>query len=540
MNIYLHNRFDFTILDAKTKKVKNRVRAFNVICNGLWSRLFSYTTSDHVWAPYPYFNYIVIGDGNGTPQVTDTSLFNLRGAKRCTSYSGTGDYKAQFCDKRWDINAGWISGSKTVTLEAGDFVGVNITEIGIAYDVNNLSNPTSAPLATHAMLQDMNGNPLSIQKTATDVIQIKATIYIHIPNGGFLNGSLQTKLVNDTNGLSFFSLLLGDLPDPPGTFRRITEYISATSAVVCQRPYSLNPASFNNKIFEESNSLTKPLQYEQNYSQRKMIFKYRYEATDTIKIIRFIEIRSPGTDRFILKVDQSWYTFPEIKKEPVGTGDGVNTDFCCYYPSRSINKVYINDIEVSASAYSIRTGPEDDYFLKYFNLLGGSFILNNGALWYSDIGGSSNIELHTDYINITGSNGNVYLFENPYYQYGIIQFDIDGTRYANIDVSDDLVNWTNITPSGSTQQRMTVSIPSALQHSRFWRVRFAGYDYSTNLHIYKPTIDHSHPNANIRFNNPPESGSIVTVDYVPDCVPKNENNVFDIQLDLNFSDYSGG
>ena len=39
-------------------------------------------------------------------------------------------------------------------------------------------------LCTHALLQDMNGNNISIQKTNTDVINIYATVYLHFNQAG--------------------------------------------------------------------------------------------------------------------------------------------------------------------------------------------------------------------------------------------------------------------------------------------------------------------------------------------------------------------
>src|SRR5690606_31191910 len=59
-----------------------------------------------------------------------------------------------------------------------------ITEVGVAY------GSSASNLVTHAMIKDAEGNPLSIDKTDIDVIEIYATIFVTLI---------------DSNGVIFFN-----------------------------------------------------------------------------------------------------------------------------------------------------------------------------------------------------------------------------------------------------------------------------------------------------------------------------------------------
>lgn len=64
----IHNRFDIEVVDATTGKIRQQAMAENVICNQLWTRLFT---------PDKYFAYMHFGTGSGTPDIMDTNLFTF-------------------------------------------------------------------------------------------------------------------------------------------------------------------------------------------------------------------------------------------------------------------------------------------------------------------------------------------------------------------------------------------------------------------------------------------------------------------------------
>ena len=160
-----HNRFDITLTDAESGAVRCRARAFNLVCEALWERLSCDGTEDALGGDY--FRYIVYGSGSGTPYSSDTRLFSREGAAELREENG----RIFTCSVDPETNTAAVSGH--IRLGMSDAVGVTITEVGIGYDEIHVVN--------HAMLEDMNGNPLSVTKTDTDILDITATVFLHFP-----------------------------------------------------------------------------------------------------------------------------------------------------------------------------------------------------------------------------------------------------------------------------------------------------------------------------------------------------------------------
>src|SRR5690606_11283758 len=97
---------------------------------------------------------------------TRTSLFNHLGTKAAT----TEDYKYAYPTSYR---------TRKIVLNPEEYVGAEITEVGVAY------GSTSSNLVTHALIEDAAGNPISLVKTDTNVVTIYATIYFEL--GGIEN-----------------------------------------------------------------------------------------------------------------------------------------------------------------------------------------------------------------------------------------------------------------------------------------------------------------------------------------------------------------
>ena len=108
----------------------------------------------------------ITGTGNPGGQCK-TCSFNQYG-------SGEGQAKACFA-----------SLTRKTQLSETTAVGETITEVGIGY------GSSSTSLATHAMLKDMNGNPISIEKTDTDIINIYATVFAHWSTSQYDSGDVE-------------------------------------------------------------------------------------------------------------------------------------------------------------------------------------------------------------------------------------------------------------------------------------------------------------------------------------------------------------
>ena len=145
----IHNRFDIVKRNIVTGE-ETRYYAENIVLDQMYTRLCARST---------FFVYIAYGTGTGTLSASRTSLFTHKGMVAATT-----DATSKALPTSW-----W---RRYIVLDPEDEVGTVITEIGVAY------SSSSTNLVTHAMLRDMNGNIVSLEKTALDVLTIYATIYV--------------------------------------------------------------------------------------------------------------------------------------------------------------------------------------------------------------------------------------------------------------------------------------------------------------------------------------------------------------------------
>lgn len=503
----IHNRFDVEVLDAATGELKRRARGFNVICDGLWSRLL-HTNSSNNWSPQDYMNYILFGSGSGTPASTDTTLFTKVGAIATADNSIVHTFS---------YRTGVFSNQAVVTLQAEDYVGVTLTEVGIGYDDTHV--------ATHAMLQDMNGNPISIEKTATDVIKIYATVFVHWPDGGWYGGSVNVARMNgDPNMLYIFagswswnnnntSFSLFDVDKKTAARSALRELTTAVDAA--------------NKTLSFTTRLAAA---EYNMPIRSILFgTHRYAATHTYS----------DAIRVLLG---SWFTPPAISGEAVGTGDGSSVGFNTAFPVKTAGTVYVDG--VAAADAAVRLGPSDgNHAEQYFNQLAAA-TASAGALSQS---GAPLYAAETTVttagaivINLTAGGDPSAAFENPFAAVGIGSFSVwcQYARRLTVEASDDCETWTQAVEilSGAGSYN-TDAVPAALQNKKYWRFKNTSTTTGTNTFSITAAVPAADPVHNIVFSAAPAAGAVITCDYTPDCIAKDENHVFDITVTLTLGEY---
>ena len=149
-DINIHNKFDIEVRDALTGKLKQEVTAYNIVLNAMWTRLVNFSS---------YFTNIHFGTGTGSLDPSRTTLFSWLGQKAASNTEVIKELPVS-------------SWRRQIVLNPEEFVGQNLTEVGIAYGTG------SSNLVTHAMLKDAEGNPISILKTATDIVTIFATVFV--------------------------------------------------------------------------------------------------------------------------------------------------------------------------------------------------------------------------------------------------------------------------------------------------------------------------------------------------------------------------
>lgn len=468
LDMSIHNRFDIEVVDAFTGKTKQKAYAENVICNRLWTRMFNATPFYRKWN-----NYIHYGSGAGTPSASDTSLFAFVGA---VANSGL--------TRNFDSAAGVASVRHQIQLSETTAVGVTITEVGIGYESD------SSTLCTHAMLKDMNGNPISIVKTDTDIINIFATIFVHYNPEGYDSGTIRIALPSASESVSndlidwLFGLQWNVFYDYAGAGRG--GWAVSTGSGVGSWSFTFNSTT---KTF-------KAVLSRRNVST--------WNQTGGLSSINACGVN--GYNIFLgFKAGGSWYPGSTIVGEAVGTGDGVTKDFKTAFGDVSDAIIYVDG--TPASSVTVDESPYySDQAGTYFERLD-----ENGKVHFSP---------STPGSGGTISDGTTYTFFNPYYSFGIQTFTKTGA--VKVEVSDDLEAWTEIL-SG---QSGTVSVPSEYQNAKYWRFTNAsGYNENLRNFVIAPT-------NNIHFDSAPPNGAVITADYFTKTIAKDSNHVFDFECTI--------
>lgn len=514
----IHNRFDIEVVDAITGKIKNRAQAENIICNQLWTRLFT---------PAVYWNNVHYGTGTGTPDVTDTSLFNF--------YASLAHIEGEtIFDSSRMMDEGILSYKRKYQINENAAVGQTITEVGIAYGT------ASNNLCTHAMLKDMNGNQISIAKTDTDLINIYATIFVRFQIAGYDTGHIKFVVnsynagILSTNG--FFRWLLRGDPLVKGSSNN--EY-----------RYALRPIGHTNaRLNNEADTVSKTMQSIYNASQKTLtlvgirihINDQNYEGgAQCVRIAE--EFRSSyayndnGMGQIItLFVGGEWYSGTTIQQEAIGTGDGVTKDFATSFNYASEAILYLDG--------QISTGVSvDNIPHRITNALMGFNVLMCGAIAASY--GQTNV---SPYMNsFYADNATVYssaaipqtILENRLFTYGINSLTKNTSRVISIECSDDMITW-DMVDDGVVYSGNTITVPVDYRFRRYWRLTNVNTSSASACRITAATFANPPPTTNIHFDVAPPVGAVITADYFTKTIAKDVNHVFDLTVTIQLGEYT--
>lgn len=489
-NASIHNRFDIEVVDAKSGKVKQTVRGFNTICNSLWTLLCSSSS---------YFNYIHYGTGSGAPSPSDASLF---------SFLGYGQPSG--ADEHVDFVNGIAYVRRSIQLAASTAVGATITEVGIA------SGTSSTTLCTHAMLEDMNGNPVSITKTDTDVINIYATIYVHFDPKGYGGGGI--RLYRNYGGQragNVFRILAGY----DGTLPTTRVWLMADKRMYGGLGY-VYPAT--------SDYTSGSIKYD--VTNKKIIYTIaRLEASAmNIGGIRRICIGgyyAVGTNRYTNSMMQfdvggTWYPYSEVSGEAVGTGDGATVDFALDFPYAHDAKVYIDGVETTD--FTLEYGPHTSNAQNHVDYLSADATPDNHIP-----------EERSTSTTYTGSR----IFYNP--AYGIGLATVYCAQCMELYASNDCRSWEMVLAATGTvyNSTSTRAVPEEFVHYKYWK--FVN-TISSNADGYPSTFVATHTDKKLHFATPPAAGAVITADYKTDTIAKDANHVFDMTFEIHVGEYNEG
>jgi|GEM_PF-1109727 len=182
--ITLHNRFDIEVRDALSGELKQQASAYNIVLDQMWTRLCTGSA---------YFVNIHFGTGTGVLAPARTSLFTHLGTKAAVDDTLI----------RAIPNSSW---RRRIVLNPEEFIGANLSEVGVAFGTGTTN------LVTHALLEDAAGNPITILKTSLDVVTIFATIFVTF------SAPVDVVYINMPNGNGLVNHLIGGAAAPSGAF----------------------------------------------------------------------------------------------------------------------------------------------------------------------------------------------------------------------------------------------------------------------------------------------------------------------------------
>lgn len=471
----IHNRFDVVVVDAVTGRERTKATAYNTICNGLWSRMLSNNS---------YFTHIHYGTGQGTPSSADSSLFTFLGAAEASLSTHQMDYtKGVYFMRKW------------IQLQETQHVGAELTEVGIGYSTS------ASSLCTHAMLQDMNGNPISIVKGDTDIINIYATVYVHFNPAGYDNGSIH---------------IFGPTKDSRNTYYGVFGMLVGHNDR-CVFPCSIEGSRYHNAhTGATGNGGTRTF----SVADRTVTLTGtrmaagKYNVGGLTELFFSAELWYSGTGlswsgtnkSFIIAlVGGEWFPYSEVVGEAVGTGDGESTEFSLDFPYAHDVEVYIDGVALDAEEFTVLYSPN------------GTTVAQT-VLWLNPE------SMSVGEVPSWSANAAPAVFKNPAYKdYGLATV-YGANASAEVYASNDLKEWVSIGAGTS------IAVPIEYQHYKYWR---STSTFGGNIGVFNNT------NANaLHFNSAPAAGAVVVANYKCDCIAKDANHVFDFTMTIHLNEHS--
>lgn len=449
----LHNRFDIEVRDAVTGEMKQKAQAFNIILDQFWTRLF---------ANQSVYDYIQYGSGTGTPSASDTALFNWVAGAAASAYVYDDAHYAQ----------GWNSFTRNIVLDEQTAVGVTITEVGLA-------GATNSGLCTHAMLQDMNGNPITITKTNTDIIIIYATVYIHWN-------------VNGTNGVRYIPSSHWFGAYSSGAYPTIGKFMLNEISRYTGVSYLIPVGNVNTKTW---------------------VITYPRIVADTGNVNGIGHMFSE-MNYFDIDITGAY----QITADAIGTGDGSTVEFSTSFDLPYDATVYVDGVaEANVTVKQAFVGSGDMFAGDYINY----FTLPTC---------------------LTPCSGNVvvddvcyFCIRNPWPDAGIQRYLAYCPASSSHDLkgSNDGATWTSIVTGGGVSSQSLLPIPAEHQHYRFYVLIVHGYKSSYIARYFRTTKTDT-----IVFDTPPAAGAVITADYKTPFLPKDSNHVYDLSLTIQLGEYN--
>lgn len=482
---HIHNRFDIEVMDTRTGLIRQKAYAENIVLNGAWGQIL------HSAVGVDWFDKIALGTGSGTLAPTRTTLFTALTSKTAESPVFGSSLEDNYFYLR-----------QAIVLLEYENVGAQISEVGITSSGN--------VLCTHALIKDMNGNVVVINKTATDIVTIYATTYVR-PSTSYSAGALLDVLRVDPSTNALVCNLLGRRYNHHATYDRRSAWRYAIAVGRGREPL---PTALYDYISPNADAVL-------DSTAKTAVYYIRIPAASAnvggIGLAMILSCSTTYTDYTqcaLSRFGTGSVTQAQVV-EQIGTGDDNTTDFATsfgYIPAGTVVKV--DGTPVSPTIYSglPKTKSMRD-------------VLRSSSADYPNT-----VIPFGQYIPYADE----YSFENPFYAtYGLTHFvEARSVLYS----SDDNETWTEAYRESSTGTTVyTREIPAGHQNKRYYKITAnSANDYKVNdlecsaLNNFK----------NVRFSSAPATGAVITAEYTPECAAKDVNHVFDIDITVALGEYT--
>ena len=322
----IRNRFDFVVEDVKTGEVVQRAKAENTVLNNMVTFLQSTASGQ-------YGVNIIYGTGTGTLDKTRTTLFARLGSILASGLTAT-----------YNVPPVESFSTRNIVIPPDTHTGQTLTEVGLSYWDNSTS------IVTHALLEDSEGNPISIGPlTDTQQVTIYSTVY-----ATYTTADAGVLPVIPSNGNRLIGAMLGvSAPNQINTNATRRLYASSDKTATDQTTNYMS--SLSGLGYEDINTWFGNHDLGTKTSQTSRIRFGAAKANGRVWSMYLGQYNASVASRMtLLRIlfPNALYSGHQFVGKAIGTGDGVTTEFSL--PWSDINEIkaktwYINGVATAAT-----------------------------------------------------------------------------------------------------------------------------------------------------------------------------------------------
>ncbi len=527
-NIMVHNKFEVLVVDVNTGKEKQRAVGYNIIldnwlhCKTDWTELPG--DSNHVKTrEIDLLSNIDFGSGTGTIAANRTTLFTYTGYKPATTLQTVYAYLTSYVQKQIILPADQYNTAP----------GNTIKEVGFSKSYSN-----GRVLMTHAVLQDSEGNEIVIVKTDIDVIYITATFYCTHTPAGFGTGAIYPEA--SKNFLVSWVL--------SGTF---DEYIH----------FARFPLTYSSDMLSTANGGKEKYTGRKSFNINSATGTF---ATGTLALPLTTFLNTECNNRIVKHIGGAGIgavTLPnhdifapyEVERIPIGTGNGVLTDFNIIAPiiMEDSETIYVNNVsQIKDVDYTIDYESNcGDWYENYYT----AGMSCKSGVTFGDIatGTPSAIHNYVDPISWWSNNYDIAFYpvsvlvtdaypihidfgtSKPCNTLKIDILTVPSGQIANLKIyhSSDDTNWSEVSGMSRVSQVWKWTETTA----RYWKVVIPSYSWTYPLYYQSfPTRDGQVFGSSfflgktvlgLHFITAPTSGAAIDATYSLEYPFKTANNL---------------